>query len=133
MLDEQSVQFPGRLVAHLDGADLQNLAGLMEPGELESKHRANSARSGLAIEMDRLALGCDRSLYDVLSATLPETDGRRTDHAGQEAGTEGRKQAAVNGDRAIGSATQFRITKFEYRNKYEILMTKIAVECVSVI
>ena len=37
MLDEQSIQFSGRMVAHLDRTDLQNFAGVVEPGKSRIK------------------------------------------------------------------------------------------------
>src|SRR5438552_1103833 len=69
------------MVAHLDRTHLQNLAGIMESGEPRPKHRADFARSGLALEMDRLAAGGDWGVHDVLSPALPETNRGRTDPA----------------------------------------------------
>src|ERR1700730_657682 len=43
------------MVAHLDGVHLQDVAGFLESGEPRSKYDPNSARPGLAAEMDRLA------------------------------------------------------------------------------
>src|ERR1700674_2104450 len=67
MLDEQSVQLPRRIVAHLDWAHLQNVAGLLESGESRTKYDPDFARSGLASEMGRLASDRFRDFHAVLS------------------------------------------------------------------
>ena len=78
--------YPGNLVAHLDGTYLQNFSGVLESGKSRSKHRADFARSRLAIEMDRFTARGDRRVHDVLSSAIPKTNRRRTDHVfGSEA------------------------------------------------
>ena len=62
------------MVADMDRAHLQNFAGVMEPGELESKHCPDPARPRLAIQMDRLAPRRERCFHDVLSPPLSKTD-----------------------------------------------------------
>src|SRR5438045_4291116 len=69
------------MVAHLDWPHLQNLAGIMESRKPRAKHRADFARSRLALEMDRVAPRGDRRVHDVLSPALPETNRGRTDSA----------------------------------------------------
>src|SRR5215469_6030016 len=81
MLDEQSVQLSRRLVANLDRADLQDFAGVLEPGKSFTKHRADFARSGLAIEMDRFAACRYRCVHDVLFPAVSETNRRRANQA----------------------------------------------------
>ena len=82
MLDESSLQFSRRVVADLDRADLYKISqASWNPENLSSKHRADSARSGLAPEMDRLASDRQRSVHDVLFAPVPAANRRRTDHA----------------------------------------------------
>ena len=76
VLDEPSIQLSGNLVAHLDGSYLQNFSGLLESGKSRSKHRADIARSRLAIEMDRFAARGDRRVHDVLSPAIPKTNRR---------------------------------------------------------
>ena len=86
VLDEPSIELSGNLVAHLDGTYLQNFSGLLESGKSRSKHRADIARSRLAIEMDRFPARSDWRVYDVLSPAIPKTNRRRTDHVfGSEA------------------------------------------------
>ncbi len=62
--------FPGRMVARLDRAHLQNVAGLLEPREPRAKHHPDFTRSGLAPEMDRLAPHRLRHLHALLSERL---------------------------------------------------------------
>src|SRR5437764_2975989 len=54
------------MVAHLDRTHLQNVPGFLEPREPRTKHHPDSARSGLAPEMDRLAPHCLRHLHALL-------------------------------------------------------------------
>src|ERR1700674_4530852 len=68
MLDEQSVQLPRRIVAHLDWAHLQNVAGLLESGESRTKYDPDFARSRLASDMGRLAA----ARFGVFNAFLSE-------------------------------------------------------------
>ena len=59
VLDEQPVQLSRASVEHLDrAASVQDVTGFLEPGEPRTKHRPDSARSGLAAEVDRLAPDC---------------------------------------------------------------------------
>src|SRR5713101_8779721 len=53
----------------------------MESGKSRTKHRADFARSRLALEMDWVAAFGDRRVHDVLSPALPKTNRRRTDPA----------------------------------------------------
>ena len=73
MLDEQSVQLSRRGVARLDRPHLQNVAGFLEPGEPRAKYDPDSARSGLAAEMDRLAPHCLRHFHALLFERFSET------------------------------------------------------------
>src|ERR1700730_15327649 len=54
------------MLAHLDRPHLQNVSGLLEPGHPRTKYDPDSARSGLAAEMDRLAPHCLRHLHALL-------------------------------------------------------------------
>src|SRR3954466_7350771 len=74
MLDEQSIQLSRCLVAHLDGAHLQDVTGVVEPGESGPKHDPDPARSGLAVEVDRLNLDLQRNLYALLSQRISTPD-----------------------------------------------------------
>src|SRR5450432_1419147 len=56
------------MVAHLDRAHLQDVAGLLEPGQPWAKHDPDFARSRLVAEMDWLASDRLRHLH----ALLPE-------------------------------------------------------------
>src|SRR5262249_9226181 len=80
VLDEPSVQLSWQLVAHLDRTHLQNFSSILEPGKPGTKHRSDSARSRLAIEMDRFVARRDWRIHDVLSPAVPKTNRRRRNH-----------------------------------------------------
>src|SRR5438045_8691579 len=61
------------MVANLDGIHLQNVTGLLEPGESRAKHDPDFARSGLVAEMDRLASHCLRDFHALLCERLSAT------------------------------------------------------------
>src|SRR5205809_715619 len=61
------------MVANLDGIHLQNVAGLLEPGESRAKHDPDPARSRLVAEMDRLASHCLRHFHALLCERLSTT------------------------------------------------------------
>ena len=65
--------YPGEWWQHLERAHLQDVAGVLEPGKSRAKHHPDFARSGLALEMDRLAAGCDRRFHALLSEEIPAT------------------------------------------------------------
>src|SRR5467141_582024 len=69
------------MVADMDRIDLQNVASVLESRQSRPEHRANLARPGLVIEVDRVAAHCRRRVHDVLSPALPETNSWRTDSA----------------------------------------------------
>src|SRR5207237_9501317 len=69
------------MVADMDRIDLQNVASVLESRQSRPEHRANLARPGLVIEVDRVAAHCRRCVHDVVSPALPETHGWRKDSA----------------------------------------------------
>jgi hypothetical protein len=77
MLDEQPVQLSWPLVEHVERPHLQDVAGIVEPGESRAKHRPDPARSGLAAEVDRLAADLHGHLHALLPQGFPAPDARR--------------------------------------------------------
>ena len=74
MLDEQSIQLSRRVVAHLDGSDLQDVAGFLESGESRPKYDPDPARSGLVVEVDRIAADLQWYFHAVLPEGIPAAD-----------------------------------------------------------
>ena len=67
--------FPGPLVEHLERAHLQDVAGVMEPGESRPEHDPDPARSGLAAEVGRLAAHLRRHLHALLHEAISSAVG----------------------------------------------------------
>src|SRR5256885_9637356 len=59
------------MVAHLERPHLQNVPGVLEPGQPRPKHDPDSPRSRLALEMDRLAPRRFRNFHALLRQKIP--------------------------------------------------------------